>query len=810
MFEYAKSALSGALGPKGPALPFSIGEPVHFGPIWTIHDGLKKDDRTPVSVFVFDLARHRDKLPLARNALKKCRTIRHPDMLRVLEGVETDTKIIIGTEPVTPLSTQTPLKSLNPNLIAWGLYKLAMALKFLNADCQMIHGNVRVDSIYTTKAGELGGLDLLGNMEKEDNPVLLAYGGHLPDSNRYQPPEIRRSGWNVCRTNQPHSVDSWGVGCLIHEIFNGTFSRPEDLGARDNIPPELFPAYKSFLSPDPNSRMTMVDFVDKGLWKKGYFDRDFISVTLSLEQIAIKDAYEKEQFMNKINASLESFPTEFCKYKILPELIKALEFGGAGSKALAPILKLGGKLNQQEFDSLVVPIVVKLFASTDRAIRVSLCEGLPGLIDHLNAKIVTEKIFPNLALGFLDSSAVIREHTLKSILVIVTKLSEKIINNELLRYLAKLQQDEEPGIRTNTTICLGKISKHLNDATKKRVLVPAFLRSFNDSFPPSRTAGLAALAATIDIYEGADCTQRIIPALAQLLLDPEKTVRKQAFSNMDLFVRKVEKLADIMPDTGIKAVPMEPDRSGQQPGAGANGEGWAGWALSAVSTKLTSGLTTSGSSGNLQAHAEGAPSSSSSTLKNPAMGAVPLLPSAAPMNPAYNPNPINATPKLSMVSAAMAPMVPVTPSNGWDAGGDGWGWDTEPDMTPAPKTNPTPMSLPSRSSHPFGMPSNPPFTNTTTTTHNTTTNWATFPPPAAAPHPPLSSATPVLQPTKAWGDDTWDADGWDAEPPLPKPTTSPISTSPAAPSAEDKERRRVRLQEQRDARQKGKLGARRI
>lgn len=44
------------------------------------------------------------------------------------------------------------------------------------------------------------------------------------------------------------------------------------------------------------------------------------------------------------------------------------------------------------------------------------------------------------------------------------QLSDKIINYELLKYLAKLQMDEEPGIRTNTTICLGKIAKNLNDA----------------------------------------------------------------------------------------------------------------------------------------------------------------------------------------------------------------------------------------------------------------------------------------------------------------------------------------------------------
>jgi SCY1-like protein 1 len=46
----------------------------------------------------------------------------------------------------------------------------------------------------------------------------------------------------------------------------------------------------------------------------------------------------------------------------------------------------------------------------------------------------------------------------------VPKLNERILNYDLLKHLAKLQTDPEPGIRTNTTICLGKMAKHLTEA----------------------------------------------------------------------------------------------------------------------------------------------------------------------------------------------------------------------------------------------------------------------------------------------------------------------------------------------------------
>lgn len=55
----------------------------------------------------------------------------------------------------------------------------------------------------------------------------------------------------------------------------------------------------------------------------------------------------------------------------------------------------------------------------------------------------------------------VREQTVKAVLTVITKLSDRIINGELLKHLAKTSNDEQPGIRTNTTICLGRIARSL-------------------------------------------------------------------------------------------------------------------------------------------------------------------------------------------------------------------------------------------------------------------------------------------------------------------------------------------------------------
>lgn len=171
-------------------------------------------------------------------------------------------------------------------------------------------------------------------------------------------------------------------------------------------------------------------------------------------------------------------------------------------------------------------------------------------------------------------------------LVIVPKLSERVVNNDLLRYLAKLQVDEEPGIRTNTTILLGKISKYLNESTRIKVLIPAFVRSMRDPFPPSRHAGLLSIGATVDYHEPSDLAQKAIPAISPLLLDPVADVRSQAFKALEISIKKLEKAAAAIPIPEPQAAP--PNGIGAQgggpagPQAAAGGSDWIGWAGSAV------------------------------------------------------------------------------------------------------------------------------------------------------------------------------------------------------------------------------------
>ncbi|EFJ18523.1 hypothetical protein SELMODRAFT_419936 [Selaginella moellendorffii] len=127
-----------------------------------------------------------------------------------------------------------------------------------------------------------------------------------------------------------------------------------------------------------------------------------------------------------------------------------------------------------ELTSKVVPTIVKLFASTDRAIRASFSAFGDWFFGHLCPATRT-----NVE---VNAHSCTKDHcNLHS--------ESSCLKEDLLSKLQSdaFQVDEEPAIRTNTTILLGNIAGLLNDSTRKRVLINAFtVRAPRDGFAPAK------------------------------------------------------------------------------------------------------------------------------------------------------------------------------------------------------------------------------------------------------------------------------------------------------------------------------------
>ncbi|CBX92253.1 hypothetical protein IAQ61_000432 [Plenodomus lingam] len=647
--DFLKSAVASAIS-KGPAFGYTFGDRVDLNDsIWTLHNGTKREDGSKCSIFSFDITANKSRLPLARNALRKLRTLRHPGVVKVLDTVETETYIYIATERLSPLSWHVKRKSLTEETTKWGLHNVAQTVKFINADAASIHGCLRPASIFFSESGEwkLGGFDALSSV-KEDDSILPTYGGLIPDAGRYMPPEIAKAGWEVVKQNPTPAVDAYNFGILIFEVFNGGYHSSDQLGQMKSIPASMHQSYKRLLNPNPKSRMSVGQFLDQGKRLGGFFQTPLIQVTDDIENLGLKAEDERNELLGKLDEVSDDFPTDFFKMKVLPELLKSVEFGGGGPKVFSTVMQIGQKLSDEEYETQITPVVVRLFANPDRGIRVCLLDNLPLMIDHLPQKLVNDKIFPQMVTGFSDIAPVVREQTVKAVLTVVPKLSDRTINGELLRHLAKTSNDEQPGIRTNTTICLGKIARNLSSSSRAKVLAAAFSRSLRDPFVHARNAALLALAATADLFSEDDCASKLLPIMCPSLVDKEKIIRDQAQKSVDIYLARIRKFAATMPDTvlpspglisGIAAGPTP------RMGTPANDTSWAGWAISSFTNKLAA------TAGEMQARS----STNGAADQRPAS----VPPSTTPNKP---PVPLASKPGMTLHSSKSSTIIPTVTS----------------------------------------------------------------------------------------------------------------------------------------------------
>ncbi|KAG2029016.1 hypothetical protein BDR03DRAFT_803551, partial [Suillus americanus] len=116
------------LGQKsGLNLPFSLAVTVYSCETsWTLYDATKWVCRRMVARYDLIHSLNKSTIPLARNSLRRLRTIRHPDVLELIDVVESDSAICIMTERVRPLPLALSQSSSNAprereNWLIWGL-----------------------------------------------------------------------------------------------------------------------------------------------------------------------------------------------------------------------------------------------------------------------------------------------------------------------------------------------------------------------------------------------------------------------------------------------------------------------------------------------------------------------------------------------------------------------------------------------------------------------------------------------------------------------------------------------------------------
>nr|CCA20455.1 Nterminal kinaselike protein putative [Albugo laibachii Nc14] len=519
---------------------------------------------------------------LIQNALRCIKTLRHPNILSYFDGVEIASRnakttsasqntVWIVTEPVMPLRNY--LEALREQYgssseeftmsVAWGLRSILQALKFINVDCKILHGRIISQSIFVTTGGDwkLTGFELAGELTS-DGPSSFFTTHEQATDVAHKSPEWQSRHWRSLGPNSPSAIDMWSFACLMYYVFNENQvlkASNIDSGSNDlasNIPHALRTQYRKALDRNnPGKRPTPEKFVSSS-----FFDTPFIQRMDFLEHLAVKNTDEKSEFYRELSTNMQKLPIAFGLFKVLPALQAVIDFGAASGPKSGPVrldpsashmlpvlVQIGSLFPDEEFKSKVLPTIIKMFSCHDRAVRVQLLQMMEKFSNYFDAKLVNSSIvFDNICSGFTDTSPVVRELTVKSILQLVDKLSEANLNTRVMKYFAKLQTDPEPAIRTNTTICIGRLASKMNESTRAKVLLPAFTRAIRDPFPHARLAGLKSMSACESYFSSETIAATVLPVMAPLLLDVSRVVRDQAATSFECFSKKVKIAASEM------------------------------------------------------------------------------------------------------------------------------------------------------------------------------------------------------------------------------------------------------------------------
>jgi SCY1-like protein 1 len=171
--------------------------------------------------------------------------------------------------------------------------------------------------------------------------------------------------------------------------------------------------------------------------------------------------------------------------------------------------------------------------------------------------------------------------------------------DKLARFLARLQADESPSIRTNTIIFIGKLAPKLSASTRDKIILPTFARGLKDPFPVTRTSSLKALVACRTYFDAPMMATSIMPGIMPLTVDPSGAVRADAFKAIETMMDALKKNSKEMDAREAAAAAANPNPSGagavgaantgaapppaaQSSSGGGGGGGGFGWLASAA------------------------------------------------------------------------------------------------------------------------------------------------------------------------------------------------------------------------------------
>ncbi|EAX97128.1 hypothetical protein TVAG_469010 [Trichomonas vaginalis G3] len=251
----------------------------------------------------------------------------------------------------------------------------------------------------------------------------------------------------------------------------------------------------------------------------------FSQMLTFLKELPLKDNLQRQVFFKDLVDYADIFSPPMQAEAIIPELIKALSFSQTPA-ILQPIFALSSSMDKESFTSKVIPKVTELFSIRSTELRLELLSQMPKIVPNVDKSIANDVIFREIFPGLND--VLVRQATIIAMVPLAPLLTSDNIS-ALMRTLDRLQEVDDAQVRTNSVICLAKISEYIE---KVQFLAQAFAKSARDGFAPARKASVAAMKSCLPKFNSGHIAQILVPALGPLLIDQVEEVRIPALRLM--------------------------------------------------------------------------------------------------------------------------------------------------------------------------------------------------------------------------------------------------------------------------------------
>jgi SCY1-like protein 1 len=542
-------------------LPYTLKEKLFSNEHFTVSSGVKKQDGSSVSV-----VQVQGQERLKQNLIKRLKSMRYHYILKHLDTVQlSETEVYLVCEPFKVLQFQLDGFSGDVEFVLYGIFCVCDALAFLNSK-GIFYLRAADDGIAVTESLDWKLFSFEFTMDSATVSNDFSMKEEILGS-------LRRLHSSLSTDGDLAKVDAFLCGQWIKNVLRVTRC--------DNTLSSLSQLVDRTLLIQ-NASMRSTTSQSLGSLKELLGSNPYFQISSVLNELSIKEDQEKILFFKTLPGLLPNLRKEFKRHKVLPALINALEYGTAGFKVVSIILKLAQEViteDDKHSKEEVVRIILKMFTNQDKSVRLMLLESLPMYIQFLSKDNVNELFVPYSA-GFSDQIPQIREASLRAVPLLAPLIGDRLFNQDLLRHLARLHADPEASIRTNTTICLAKVSQHIQTSQRAKVLLTAFGNASRDGFPPGRQAALNAIISTIDCYcpsyilanqkststessstmssllnsitgskEGVtngDELVKIAAIAASRCIDDENSVRELAFKLLDICTARLRKVAEFL------------------------------------------------------------------------------------------------------------------------------------------------------------------------------------------------------------------------------------------------------------------------